>query len=150
MAEKGALPLSATSLPRVNHVPCAPGGFGDQGSVEIPSTALPAAPIAVHSLCFRSREKRLPRSGRVTAHGCYKSFNCNTCGSPRKCCKQKTYGTAKPFRCNTYKKRKGPFSKCRPSIQLSPPSAILPTAGGTRPLPRSCLQPQGDPCSRFA
>src|SRR6266513_134129 len=103
MAEKGALPLSATSLPRVNHVPCAPGGFGDQGSVEIPSTALPAAPIAVHSLCFRSREKRLPRSGRVTAHYCYKSFNCNTCGSPRKCCKQKTYGPAKPFRCNTTK-----------------------------------------------
>src|SRR6267154_5635067 len=23
----------------------------------------------------------------------------------RKCCKQKTYGKAKPFRCNTYKKR---------------------------------------------
>src|SRR6202040_3952508 len=24
---------------------------------------------------------------------------------PRKCCKQKTYGAAKPFRCNTYKKQ---------------------------------------------
>src|SRR6266852_5338903 len=34
-----------------------------------------------------------------------KSFSCNTYGSPRKCCKQKTYGRAKPFRCNTYKKQ---------------------------------------------
>jgi len=36
-----------------------------------------------------------------------KSFRSNTYGSPRKCCKQKTYGMAKPFRCNTYKKHKG-------------------------------------------
>ena len=34
-----------------------------------------------------------------------KSFSRNTYGSPRKCCKQKTYGMAKPFRCNTYKKQ---------------------------------------------
>src|SRR5438876_4833302 len=26
---------------------------------------------------------------------------------PRKCCRQKTYGKAKPFRCNTYKKHGG-------------------------------------------
>ena len=39
------------------------------------------------------------------AHYCFKSFSCNTYGSPRKCCKQKTYGQAKPFRCNTYKKQ---------------------------------------------
>ncbi len=36
-----------------------------------------------------------------------KSFICNTYASPRKCCKQKTYGPAKPFRCNTYKKHGG-------------------------------------------
>src|SRR5216684_7457460 len=36
-----------------------------------------------------------------------KSFSCNTYESPRKCCKQKTYGPAKPFRCNTYKKHGG-------------------------------------------
>jgi hypothetical protein len=40
-----------------------------------------------------------------------KSFNCNTYGSPRKCCKQKTYCTAKPFRCNTYKKHRGPLRR---------------------------------------
>jgi hypothetical protein len=34
-----------------------------------------------------------------------KSFSCNTYGSPRKCCKQKTYATAKSFKCNTYKKQ---------------------------------------------
>src|SRR5712664_271696 len=34
-----------------------------------------------------------------------KSFSCNTYGPPRKCCKQKTYSRAKPFRCNTYKKQ---------------------------------------------
>ena len=34
-------------------------------------------------------------------------FSCNTYGSPRKCCKQRTYGIAKPFRCNTYKKHVG-------------------------------------------
>src|SRR2546430_13309327 len=28
-------------------------------------------------------------------------------GSPRMCCKQKTYRKAKPFRCNTYTKRRG-------------------------------------------
>ena len=36
-----------------------------------------------------------------------KSFRNNTYGSPRKCCKQKTYGMAKPFRCNTYKNIRG-------------------------------------------
>jgi hypothetical protein len=33
-----------------------------------------------------------------------KFFICNTYAAPRKCCKQKTYGLAKPFRCNIYKK----------------------------------------------
>jgi hypothetical protein len=36
-----------------------------------------------------------------------KSFSRNTYGFPRKCCKQKTYGAANPFRCNTYKKQGG-------------------------------------------
>jgi hypothetical protein len=40
-----------------------------------------------------------------TAHSHFKSFSCNTYGSPRRCCKQKTYGLVKPFRCNTYKKQ---------------------------------------------
>ena len=32
-----------------------------------------------------------------------KSFTCKTYGGSRKCCKQKTYGLAKLFICNTYK-----------------------------------------------
>ena len=36
-----------------------------------------------------------------------KSFSCNTYVAPGKCCKQKTYSLAKPFRCNTYKKHGG-------------------------------------------
>src|SRR6266403_1406248 len=36
-----------------------------------------------------------------------KSFSGNTYGSPRKCCKQKTYSRAKPFSRNTYKKQGG-------------------------------------------
>ena len=36
-----------------------------------------------------------------------KFFSCNTYGIPRKCCKQKTYGKAKSFTCNTYKKQGG-------------------------------------------
>jgi len=41
---------------------------------------------------------------------CFKSFSCNTYWPPRKCCKQKTYGLAKPFRCNTYKNQEGVLS----------------------------------------
>src|SRR5229473_8499716 len=37
----------------------------------------------------------------------YKSFSCNTYGSPHKCCKQKTYCRVKSFSCNTYKKQGG-------------------------------------------
>jgi len=36
-----------------------------------------------------------------------KPLGCNTYGSPRKCCKQKTCAMAKSFRCNTYRKHRG-------------------------------------------
>jgi hypothetical protein len=47
------------------------------------------------------------------------SFSCNTCGSPRKYCKEKTYGEANPFKCNTYKKPGwGPaFTMLAPSFE---------------------------------
>src|SRR5713226_7227699 len=50
----------------------------------------------------------LSGSPRITLVGILLSHNplrCNTYAPPRKCCKQKTYGPAKPFRCNTYKKQ---------------------------------------------
>src|SRR6266851_4317432 len=48
-----------------------------------------------------------------------KSFSCNTYGPPRKCCKQKTYGRANSFRCNTYKKQGG--TSFKPKVLLSAP-----------------------------
>src|SRR5712692_7488707 len=48
---------------------------------------------------------QLPTSKPQTSQNCFKSFSCNTYGSPRKCCKQKIHVLAKPFRCNTYKKQ---------------------------------------------
>jgi hypothetical protein len=55
------------------------------------------------TIALSSRPDR--RSRPCRDHHCFKSFSCNTYGSPRKCCKQKTYFLAKPFRCNTYKKQ---------------------------------------------
>src|SRR6267378_3676919 len=50
-----------------------------------------------------SRDERpvtaTPVHSVLTPH-CFKPFNCNTYGSPRKCCKQKAYGFGKPLRCN--------------------------------------------------
>ncbi len=48
----------------------------------------------------------------------HKSFSCNIYGSPRKCCKQKTYGLPKSFRCNTYKKQGG-VHPYKPKANLS-------------------------------
>jgi hypothetical protein len=53
-----------------------------------------------------------------------KSFRCNTYRSPRKCCKQKTYGLTKPFRCNTYKKHG--VASFKPDIFLYPLPADCP------------------------
>src|SRR5882762_10703499 len=61
----------------------------------------PDQPVPI--LSGRSRPCRDPVV--ATAHYCFKFFSCNTYGSPRKCCNQKTYGPTKPFRCNTYKKQ---------------------------------------------
>src|SRR5260370_691848 len=55
----------------------------------------------------------------------FKSFSCNTYGPPRKCCKQKTYGLSKPFRCNTYKKHGG--GAVRERFLHSTPSPIFRT-----------------------
>src|SRR5713226_689549 len=46
---------------------------------------------------------------------------------PRKCCKQKTYGLANPFRCNTYKKQGVPSFKPKAlSLFVSPFLRSLP------------------------
>ena len=61
----------------------------------------------------------------LTAHTCLKSFTCNTYARPRKCCRQWTYDQAKPFGCNTYKKRGGrgtPTFNGEPSKRSNGPS----------------------------
>src|SRR5216684_2897839 len=73
-------------------------------------------------------EPRLLRLASCTILLQRKFFSCNTYGFPRKCCKQKTYGMAKSFRCNTYKKQGGP----RPSTFRRPALRTL------RPSPSSC------------
>ena len=55
----------------------------------------------------------------LTSQNCFKSFSCNTYRSPRKCCKQKTYGRPNSFRCNTYKKQGG--TSFKPKVLLSAP-----------------------------
>jgi len=65
-------------------------------------------------------------------HSCLNSFSCNTYGSPRKCCKQKTYYLSKSFRCNTYKK---PGGASTPSTfrRVFEPSPSPDPAGVTAP-----------------
>ena len=59
-----------------------------------------------------------PQHCRGHCHSCLKSFRCNTYVSPRKCCKQKTYGLTKSFKCNTYKKPGGPTTFRFSDVQL--------------------------------
>src|SRR5882762_4565413 len=54
---------------------------------------------------FRTVHRACPELLGVNSHSSFKSFSRNAYGSPRKCCKQKTYDPTKPFRCNTYKKQ---------------------------------------------
>src|ERR1700682_479974 len=74
-----------------------------------PSTPLsPFFSIFAHHLRKDRRDAGARSRGRKWGILCtvlvqYKSFSCNTYGPPRKCCKQKTYGLAKSFRCNIYK-----------------------------------------------
>src|SRR5260370_36698362 len=67
----------------------------------------PTKPIHYNAL-----QKQWGRGASATAHSNSvllfpKSFRCKIYGVPRKCCKQRTYRLAKPFRCNTYKKPGG-------------------------------------------
>src|SRR6267378_8462148 len=52
-------------------------------------------------------DRPVPSGYFVASAPPHKSFSCNTYESPPKYCKQKTYGVAKLFRCNTYKKQGG-------------------------------------------
>src|SRR5712664_191263 len=74
------------------------------------------------STCPDQRSRSRPDLVGVATCYYLKSFSCNTCGPPGKCCKQRTYGKAKSFRCNIYRKQRGCPSKFRPltSVPLQP------------------------------
>jgi hypothetical protein len=59
----------------------------------------------------------------------HKSFSYNTYGRPRKCCKQKTYSPAKPFRCNTYKKQGAILQAKYSSLPALAPPRVLSVSG---------------------
>ena len=96
------------------------------------STPIPSSLRTLRSALHLSR----PDPAQVTADYCFKSFRRNTYGSPRKCCKQKTYGQAKPFRCNTYKKRGGTSFK-PDTFSLSWPRSPVPASHLPYALPSS-------------
>jgi hypothetical protein len=56
-----------------------------------------------------------------------------TPGSPRKCCKQKTYGNTNPFRCNTYKKHGAGLQKLPTPLTVEPPAAKYPNLQTCKP-----------------
>ncbi len=75
-----------------------------------------------HPTCPDQRSRSRPDLVGVTTCCHFKSFSCNTCGPPGKCCKQGTYGRAKSFGCNIYRKQGGCPSKFRhpTSVPLQP------------------------------
>jgi hypothetical protein len=85
---------SRAILSRVSRAPSPPAGYS------LPDTRNLSAPHR-HLLCDGPSRK---------------PFIGNTYGTPRKCCKQKTYRKHNSFRCNTYKKLGGgrnlPTFKC--------------------------------------
>src|SRR5260370_42522835 len=77
-----------------------------------------------------------------------KSFSCNTYASPRKCCKQKTYGRAKSFSCNTYKKHGVPPSSQKLFSFFFPVLSSTPL-GASEPLWLPLRLPSSVPSSKF-
>ena len=94
---------------------------------------LPASPLNLQLLTSNHPLFNIPTCTPSNLPNSSKFFSCNTYGSPRKCCKQKTYSPAKRFRCNTYKKQGGGGSRER-TILLT---AQLSTVDCQPPLPRS-------------
>jgi hypothetical protein len=112
---------------------------GAEGNSALPACQLPSTNLTAPVVpSFRSAHVARPDAVSGPPH-CSKSFNCNTYGSPRKCCKQKTYAPAKSFRCNTYKKHGGPLPTFRRSYRTS----IAIVERGSRP------DRVGDPVGAF-
>src|SRR5260370_6779380 len=77
-----------------------------------------------------------------------KSFNCNTYAALRKCSKQKTYGMAKSFSFNTYKKHGVPTSSQKLFSFFFPVLSSTPL-GASEPLWLPLRLPSSVPSSKF-
>jgi hypothetical protein len=62
---------------------------------------------ASHEVCSLTAALTSARITPIRIRLSHNPFRCNTYALPRKCCKQRTYGVAKPFSCNTYKETGG-------------------------------------------
>jgi hypothetical protein len=102
-------PVYVASHPRLLHFPPIrpPASFPERLDIRTcrRSDAVSVVPLSPILLPNHHCQLTCPDPAGVTTHYRFKSFSCNTYGSPCKYCKQKTYCGAKPFRCNTYKKR---------------------------------------------
>src|SRR6267143_2923918 len=98
---------------------------------------------------FRTAHRACLELLGVTSHPSFKSFRYNTYGSPRKCCKQKTYDQAKPFRCNTYEKQGGGgqllLTRFSESSKECDQYAIGPTSFSTSAISTMTMASHGQP-----
>src|SRR5882762_5368839 len=102
----GQLELHCVNLPRLYHL-IIRVHLRPRSGAQSPSAPHTLPALFVTSLPHDCLLSLCATLSGATAHYCFKSFSCNTYRFPRKCCKQKTYGLAKPFRCTTYKKHGG-------------------------------------------
>jgi len=137
--------LSVRRLPRlgsgVGACPACPdpvGVLNPSLSALAPSSRLPWRPASGAAACGDSvfSPPLRPFTFNLQPLRPPKSCSCNTYGSPRKRCKQKTYGLAKPFRCNTYKKQGGGVAiMVNQALETShPPSSSPPGLRASAPL----------------
>ncbi len=92
-------------LPYLSFFKSLPCHTSENSPVSPPIATDPKMPLSKSFACHTSETPRWPHSDANPkgSLSCPNLFSCNTYGHSRKCCKQKTYGMAKPFRCNTYK-----------------------------------------------
>src|SRR5439155_21881993 len=83
---------------RVSHSPYTHPRFPSRKSLSYNSFADPHPLTPATSMFYKNR------AGRGYVVRPVRPLAATLMGLPRRCCKQKTYGIVKPFRCNTYKK----------------------------------------------
>src|SRR6266851_6806397 len=134
-ARHAVLPTPSVS-PRLSHLPrCRQREHSNFRSPYTLPSSVSSKSFACHSYenCrggYQQFPFWLDHSGREGLAPFPKSFICNTYKTFSKCCKQKTYGKANPFRCNTYKKPGVGWAKAplppEPPLHPLPPKTATP------------------------